>query len=1374
MHDGGHTERKAASAPVLPALGRQRNKTPLRRLHSGGRGNVVPRPPSKGSGLPRPPSKGSGLPRFARQYLALLDERDNGHGGESAARSPTQRVADYNAVLLNSIAKTRSTDPSPSDNSQYVLERGQRLSSDEQAYSDDSIDSIGADSIEDEVFDEDVYAASIGQGESKHKSNAGRADSDVEDMFDEAACVASTAKGRRESNPVQLQSVEPSVASRQGQMAASAVEMQVQQQQQQQQASTAGRIKTPNPSGDVRANKLPPKAAPQQVTESTLAADDDIDRSSTKIRVCVRKRPLGKKEKRRNDIDVVEAVDRATCCINNNKVAVDMTSFNQQHKFVFDEMFSEKCLNEEIYTKTAQPLIKNVLAGCMATCFAYGQTGAGKTHTMMGIPGKIDGLYALGAKELIHCIQTDEQYSSLQVMVSFYEIYCGKLYDLLDKRKELFAREDGVGRIHIRGIERVQVHEAEDIMNAIERGNRSRITGQTGANDTSSRSHAVVQLELNEPHTRMARGRRAGEETFRLRGRLCFIDLAGSERASDTSDNDKQRRMEGAEINTSLLALKECIRGLDADAVHVPFRQSKLTMVLKDSFVGNSRTCMIACVAPGLSSCEHSLNTLRYADRVKELGGSGNSGSTVVSDRRRTNTKSASKSAAKRGKKKSSTKKKKAKARPQWNDEVEDQRPGWNNDINDNHDGSTTENSAWKTARKKSGRTPRPSWNGDIADHRDSRSRQKNTHTFSDIKVDAFCGNGKRTPSANASARTPSADAGRRGYGSAPRSAESRNGRAQWNAAIIDHRGAAPQQSNGGGSRQTTPARPSKSRQTTPARPARQVTPASSAVRVQSRENTSYAPTDSYEATPAATGQPASCSESTHPPTDMRAKPAAAAAKQRARQPVRVGNRSRPQRRHANPEDDVLRTSAEEPVIIWPNGEDYGRPPRAQQHQQNGAQPAVETEPNARQAMNFDPTFELSRPSPSGAHHGHATSSEVPGGGAKDAGASLWPKGMDYADDQAAYNANSAPTPDCNDHAAETANDAQDSIATTNLIEHTYSTLASRATHTPTTLVGRDPINEAKEALIASLWPEGEGDFTDSGKHENNRTHHTRTVAVSPRSDALQGHTSAYGSRPSSTHDSNTPAHVRAQRKKWARPDNAERLLMSPSIHVDASGAFASGALARPDDLQDELQAEIERVEQELKDEQARENKGTAASEGRAKQNSRSPVDTALSAPNTSHTNRQCDVLSAGADVRSSSKSVPQSVASRPGTSRGRDSSASARNDGGDGRTRSSRHGSRPGTGRSERHSRPGTRNNSRSDSRPASRSGSQPGSRPGSRGGSRRADTRPPSVPAADRTRAPLTAYNTNNTNMPSNGHTTDANKHYHEHPARSVRGRQ
>jgi len=150
----------------------------------------------------------------------------------------------------------------------------------------------------------------------------------------------------------------------------------------------------------------------------------------------------------------------------------------------------------------------------------------------------------------------------------------------------------------------------DEVLKLIQIGNAARTSGQTSANTNSSRSHAVFQIIL-----RQGQGAK-----LHLHGKFSLIDLAGNERGADTSSADRQTRMEGAEINKSLLALKECIRALGRKGTHLPFRASKLTQVLRDSFIGEkSRTCMIAMISPGLSSCEHSLNTLRYADRVKEL-----------------------------------------------------------------------------------------------------------------------------------------------------------------------------------------------------------------------------------------------------------------------------------------------------------------------------------------------------------------------------------------------------------------------------------------------------------------------------------------------------------------------------------------------------------------------------------------------------------------------------------------------------------------------------------------------------------------------------------------------------------------------------------
>jgi len=249
-----------------------------------------------------------------------------------------------------------------------------------------------------------------------------------------------------------------------------------------------------------------------------------------------------------------------------------------------------------------EPLISAAFDRTKITCFAYGQTGSGKTYTMMG-EKTVPGLYVMAAQDVFTHLHKSQ--TTLKIFVSFYEIYCGKLHDLLNDRHQLYAREDAKSNVNIIGLKEWAVSSVEDIMKVIEFGLSVRMTGVTGANDESSRSHAVLQISL--------------KNNSKLHGKISFIDLAGSERGADTVENSKQTRIDGAEINKSLLALKECIRALDQDKRHTPFRGSILTQVLKDSFVGRCRTVMIANVSPSNNNCEHTLNTLRYADRVKEL-----------------------------------------------------------------------------------------------------------------------------------------------------------------------------------------------------------------------------------------------------------------------------------------------------------------------------------------------------------------------------------------------------------------------------------------------------------------------------------------------------------------------------------------------------------------------------------------------------------------------------------------------------------------------------------------------------------------------------------------------------------------------------------
>ncbi|XP_047236924.1 kinesin-like protein KIF2A isoform X1 [Girardinichthys multiradiatus] len=332
-----------------------------------------------------------------------------------------------------------------------------------------------------------------------------------------------------------------------------------------------------------------------------------------RICVCVRKRPLNKKELTMKDLDVITIPSKDVVMVHEPKQKVDLTRYLENQTFRFDYAFDDSTSNEMVYRFTARPLVETIFERGMATCFAYGQTGSGKTHTMGGdFSGKNQdcskGIYALAARDVFLMMKKPiYKKLDLQVYATFFEIYSGKVFDLLNRKAKLRVLEDGKQQVQVVGLQEKEVKCTEDVLKLIEVGNSCRTSGQTSANAHSSRSHAVFQIIL----------RRKGK----MHGKFSLIDLAGNERGADTSSADRQTRLEGAEINKSLLALKECIRALGLNKPHTPFRASKLTQVLRDSFIGeNSRTCMIATISPGMTSCENTLNTLRYANRVKEFG----------------------------------------------------------------------------------------------------------------------------------------------------------------------------------------------------------------------------------------------------------------------------------------------------------------------------------------------------------------------------------------------------------------------------------------------------------------------------------------------------------------------------------------------------------------------------------------------------------------------------------------------------------------------------------------------------------------------------------------------------------------------------------
>ncbi len=284
--------------------------------------------------------------------------------------------------------------------------------------------------------------------------------------------------------------------------------------------------------------------------------------------------------------------------------------------FGFDRVFDENTTQAEVYESTVRGLLDSVLDGYNATVFAYGATGCGKTHTITGTAQQ-PGIIFLTMQELFEKIAERSDEKHTEVSLSYLEIYNETIRDLLEpggSKQGLMLREDANQTVSVAGLSTHHPQDVQQVMDMIVQGNEYRTVSPTAANATSSRSHAVLQINLaqkdrnadvNEPHTMAT---------------LSIIDLAGSERASATK-NRGERLLEGANINKSLLALGSCINALcdPRKKNHVPYRNSKLTRLLKFSLGGNCRTVMIVCVSPSSAHFDETQNTLRYANRAKNI-----------------------------------------------------------------------------------------------------------------------------------------------------------------------------------------------------------------------------------------------------------------------------------------------------------------------------------------------------------------------------------------------------------------------------------------------------------------------------------------------------------------------------------------------------------------------------------------------------------------------------------------------------------------------------------------------------------------------------------------------------------------------------------
>ncbi|XP_075582319.1 kinesin-like protein KIF27 isoform X2 [Pelecanus crispus] len=341
------------------------------------------------------------------------------------------------------------------------------------------------------------------------------------------------------------------------------------------------------------------------------------------VKVAVRIRPLLSKE-----------------VLHNHQVCVRLVPNTQQiiigkdRVFTFDFVFGKNSTQEEVYTVCIKPLLVSLTEGYNATVFAYGQTGSGKTYTIGGghiasIAEDEKGIIPRAIQELFQHISENHNID-FHVKVSYIEVYKEELRDLLELEtsvKELHIREDEKGNTVIVGAKEFQVECADEVISLLESGNAARRTGTTQMNEHSSRSHAVFTISICQ--TQSAESQKntdaAQDSSWKsvrmIASKFHFVDLAGSERVTKTG-NTGERFKESIQINSGLLALGNVISALGdpkRKSVHIPYRDAKITRILKDSLGGNAKTVMITCISPSSSDFVESLNSLKYANRAKNI-----------------------------------------------------------------------------------------------------------------------------------------------------------------------------------------------------------------------------------------------------------------------------------------------------------------------------------------------------------------------------------------------------------------------------------------------------------------------------------------------------------------------------------------------------------------------------------------------------------------------------------------------------------------------------------------------------------------------------------------------------------------------------------
>ncbi|RNF11099.1 putative Unc104-like kinesin [Trypanosoma rangeli] len=375
-----------------------------------------------------------------------------------------------------------------------------------------------------------------------------------------------------------------------------------------------------------------------------------------RITVCVRARPLSEREKRLKSPSCLRFHDGKTVrifrtgCPEDGAEGTDEASTAKV--FAFDRAYDSNVVQASLYEDLGLPVLASSFKGFNTCIFAYGQTGSGKSYSMMGpsggrdvfvdpgiIPRLSKGLFAMvqerhaknaNDREAARANAVEEHALppelNITVLVSYMEIYQERVNCLLNNKLDnLKVREHPALGVYVEKLSEVKVFSENDIMQVVDRGNQGRHTAATKMNDRSSRSHAIFSISLIQEHKSVTKDGNASSTA--LRAKINLVDLAGSERAKSTGAEGDTLR-EGANINRSLTVLGQVINALaqlskqKSDAAgpkHVPYRDSTLTFILKESLGGNSKTFMLSTLSPAAANYEETLSTLRYADRAKAI-----------------------------------------------------------------------------------------------------------------------------------------------------------------------------------------------------------------------------------------------------------------------------------------------------------------------------------------------------------------------------------------------------------------------------------------------------------------------------------------------------------------------------------------------------------------------------------------------------------------------------------------------------------------------------------------------------------------------------------------------------------------------------------